>query len=312
MHTNFFPGLILFLLCLACPKAACPQDTVKIDASRAPRIESLKNSDRDILLRQFDEEVEAAYMALYKGETPAPFFYSYKATEEDTIQTLSARLNIRPSTFAIINGITSADQVLDGKTLLLPTVKGLFVPLGETDSSLEILLQKDTESVEQNKYLCYNIYGRDFAFFAGQDFSSTENAFFLDTALVLPVKNYVISSRFGTRTNPFGGCSNQFHRGVDLAVPEGSRVYACKSGKITGTGQNRVYGKWIQIDHGSGMTSFYAHLSFIEDGIKKGRIIHSGELIAKSGSSGLVTGPHLHFEIRLNGNAVNPEAYGNF
>ena len=60
------------------------------------------------------------------------------------------------------------------------------------------------------------------------------------------------------------------------------------------------------------MTSFYAHLSAIEEDVAKGKIVRAGDLIARSGSTGQVTGPHLHFEIRLNGAAVDPEAYGNF
>jgi len=97
-----------------------------------------------------------------------------------------------------------------------------------------------------------------------------------------------------------------------MAVPEGSNVFACKSGTVKGLGESSVYGKWLQIDHGRGMTSFYAHLSSIQENAKKGALVRAGELIAKSGSTGQVTGPHLHFEIWLNGKSVDPAAYGNF
>lgn len=291
---------------------------IKISAERIPQIESIETRDRDFIFAQYTAEVAENYKLLYKGEAPAVTFYGYTAKEGDTIQTLSARLNIRPSSWIIINGISGADEKISGRRLILPACKGLFVPdpgVAEAErgrNSLEILLQKTHGILEENNFFCYNIGGRGYLFFPGEDFSPTENAFFLDTSIVLPVRNYFISSRYGERANPFGGGGGQFHRGMDLAVPEGSAVYACKGGTVLGTGENRVYGKWVQIDHGGGMTSFYAHLSFVEAGTKKGRFVRSGALIARSGSTGQVTGPHLHFEIRLNGRAVNPEGYGDF
>ena len=234
---------------------------------------------------------------------------------DDDLFNLAARFCIRYDSFCLINGITGAEERIKGKTLLLPSADGIFVPLEESKnlSALEFLLQKNRlPLLEDTGHLRYNIDGRNFAFFPGEKFSTTERAFFLDTSMQLPVKNYRISSRYGQRANPFGGGKTQFHRGVDMAVPEGSNVFACKSGTVKGRGESSVYGKWLQIDHGRGMTSFYAHLSSIQENAKKGALVRAGELIAKSGSTGQVTGPHLHFEIWLNGKSVDPAAYGHF
>ena len=295
--------------------AYCQNAAIQIQAARAPKINSAKSGDKDFMLKQFDDEVEENRRLAASGKSACPSFYAYQVREGDALLDLASRFCVRYDSFCIVNGIFSADGLDAGKSLLIPTMDGLFVPLDEKKdaSALEILLQKNRLSLlEESPHLRYNIDGKNFAFFPGEKFSATERAFFLDTGLRLPVKGYRISSRYGQRDNPFGGGKVQFHKGVDMAVPEGSNVFACKGGSVLGTGENRVYGKWIQIDHGGGMTSFYAHLSLVQDGIKKGKTVRAGDLIAKSGSSGLVTGPHLHFEIRLNGSPVNPEAYGNF
>lgn len=295
--------------------AYCQNSAIQIQAKKAPRINSLQNSDKDFMLKQFDDEMEENRRLLASGKAAIPSFYAYTVRDGDTLLDLASRLCARYDSFSIVNGIFCADEFIAGKTLLIPTMDGLFVPLEEKSgaSALEILLQKNRlPLLEESPHLRYNIDGKNFAFFPGEKFSSTERAFFLDTGLRLPVKGYRISSRYGQRDNPFGGGKVQFHKGVDMAVPEGSSVFACKGGRVLGCGENRVYGKWIQIDHGGGMTSFYAHLSLVQDGIKRGKVVRAGDLIAKSGSTGQVTGPHLHFEIRLNGSAVNPEAYGNF
>lgn len=288
---------------------------LEINSQRLPKINSTKQLAKDFMLKQFDDEVEQNRRLLAGGKEVQPSFYVYYATNEDTLFKLAGRFCIRYDTFCVLNGITQADSYLSGKALVLPTVDGIFVPLDESKdaSSLEILLQKNrADLLESQGHMRYNIDGKNFAFFPGEKFTTTERAFFLDTSMRLPVKNYRISSRYGQRDNPFKAGMAQFHKGVDMAVPEGSSVFACKGGTVLGTGENAVYGKWIQMDHGGGMTSFYAHLSLIQDGIKKGTIVRAGDLIAKSGSTGQVTGPHLHFEIRLNGAAVDPEAYGNF
>lgn len=311
----FFAALFLAALPLAAPPLSAQEKPIQIQKSKAPQINSLNVRDKDFMLKQFDDEVEQNKRLFTSGKEIFPSFYAYTVNNDDDLFNLAARFCIRYDSFCLINGITGAEEHIKGKTLLLPSADGIFVPLEESKnlSALEFLLQKNRlPLLEDTGHLRYNIDGRNFAFFPGEKFSTTERAFFLDTSMQLPVKNYRISSRYGQRANPFGGGKTQFHRGVDMAVPEGSNVFACKSGTVKGRGESSVYGKWLQIDHGRGMTSFYAHLSSIQENAKKGALVRAGELIAKSGSTGQVTGPHLHFEIWLNGKSVDPAAYGNF
>ena len=311
----FFAAAFLCAAAFAQEERNAQSSVIKIQKSKVPQINSLNVRDKDYMLKQFDDEVEQNKQFFISGKPVLPSFYAYTINNDDDLFNLAARFCIRYDSFCLINGITGAEEYIKGKTLLLPSADGIFVPLEESKnlSALEFLLQKNRLALlEDTSHLRYNIDGKDFAFFPGEKFTTTERAFFLDTSMQLPVKNYRISSRYGQRENPFNGAKTQFHRGVDMAVPNGSNVFACKSGTVSGRGENAVYGKWIQIDHGRGMTSFYAHLSSIQENAQKGTIVRAGELIAKSGSTGQVTGPHLHFEIWLNGKTVDPSAYGNF
>lgn len=110
----------------------------------------------------------------------------------------------------------------------------------------------------------------------------------------------MVTSRYGQRTR-------NFHQGIDLAGSVGSPVYAADGGVVTFTGWNSGYGKLIKIRHDNGYETYYAHLSSIN--VSQGSRVAKGALIGKVGNTGVSTGPHLHFEIRINGKAVNPGSY---
>lgn len=119
-----------------------------------------------------------------------------------------------------------------------------------------------------------------------------------------PTKSVYITSYYGWRTI-FG--SRSFHYGIDLRAAVGTSVYAADGGEITFVGTQNGYGKLIIIRHDNGDLTYYAHLNSFS--VKKGERVYKGQLIAKSGKTGRVTGPHLHFEIRKNGTQVDPMKY---
>jgi murein DD-endopeptidase MepM/ murein hydrolase activator NlpD len=94
------------------------------------------------------------------------------------------------------------------------------------------------------------------------------------------------------------------HGGIDLAAPEGTDVYAVKSGIIMDLGEDQILGKYVIISHENNMVSLYGHLSSIHTNLYA--MVQSGNVIAKVGSTGQSTGPHLHFELRQNGQSRDP------
>ena len=115
-----------------------------------------------------------------------------------------------------------------------------------------------------------------------------------------------ISDRFGLRTHPLTGKRGMMHHGVDIAAPSGAPIYAVSDGTVTFVGDQNGYGKTIMIDHGNGTVSLYAHQSGFAEGIIVGSKVSKGQVIGYVGNTGVSTGPHLHFELRQNGKAINP------
>jgi murein DD-endopeptidase MepM/ murein hydrolase activator NlpD len=128
---------------------------------------------------------------------------------------------------------------------------------------------------------------------------------------VLPVRRPVpagneMSSNFGNRLDPFLGVP-AFHAGIDFRGDTGDPVRATGAGRVVGAGRSGGFGNLVEIDHGHGLTTRYAHLSAIL--VREGQTVAAGQLVGRIGSTGRSTGPHLHYETRVEGEAVNPERF---
>ncbi len=121
----------------------------------------------------------------------------------------------------------------------------------------------------------------------------------------MPVDGY-ISSYFGGRPDPFSGHSER-HTGIDISAPTGTPVHAVAEGMVTFAGVRNGYGDVIEIDHGNGYMTRYAHNSALL--VHPGQRVHIGDVISRAGSTGRSTGSHVHFEVWHLGNVVNPLAY---
>lgn len=155
--------------------------------------------------------------------------------------------------------------------------------------------QKDREKAEKDldKYL-EELAKKNSGYYDGGAFSYP-----------LPENQNILTSKFGWRTYKIWGkwvTSN--HRGIDIACPTGTPIYAGADGKVEISGWNNSYGYYVVISHGSGYTTLYAHNSSLV--AKVGQYVKRGQLIAKSGSTGNSSGPHLHFEISINGKLQDP------
>lgn len=125
---------------------------------------------------------------------------------------------------------------------------------------------------------------------------------------IKPISGGKLTSRFGRRTAPKKGASTN-HKGVDWGIPRGSSIVAASGGTVTKAGWGGGYGYVVYIKHPGGIETRYAHCSKVL--VSAGQTVKQGQRIALSGNTGVSTGPHLHFEVRVNGNPVNPFSYIN-
>lgn len=116
-----------------------------------------------------------------------------------------------------------------------------------------------------------------------------------------------INNEFGFRRNPFGGRTYEFHAGMDIDGERGDLVVAPGAGTVTKAGWQGGYGQMIEVDHGNGLITRYGHLSKLN--VEIGDSITRGQLIGFIGSTGRSTGPHLHYELRLNDHPINPRRF---
>jgi murein DD-endopeptidase MepM/ murein hydrolase activator NlpD len=114
------------------------------------------------------------------------------------------------------------------------------------------------------------------------------------------------TSSFGYRRDPFNGMA-AFHAGIDFTGAYGQPIQAAERGRVSFVGQRQGYGNVVEVDHGNGILTRYAHLSRFA--ARVGDKVTRGQTIAKMGSTGRSTGTHLHFEVRVNGDAVNPRRF---
>jgi murein DD-endopeptidase MepM/ murein hydrolase activator NlpD len=124
--------------------------------------------------------------------------------------------------------------------------------------------------------------------------------------VLAPLPDLIETSTFGAREDPLYG-TLAFHPGIDLRAASGSAVHATAAGKVTVAGWTGGYGNMVEIDHGHGLRTRYGHLSKIE--VTPGEDVTGGQEIGRTGSTGRSTGPHLHYEVRIDGHAVDPTRF---
>lgn len=137
--------------------------------------------------------------------------------------------------------------------------------------------------------------------------SGSKNSTYVGGSFMWPTKATYITSYYGTRKDPITK-KTSMHTGIDIAASKGSNIFASNSGTVIVAGwSSKGYGNYVVIDHGGGKSTLYAHMSKIIT--KKGAKVAQGDVIGLVGSTGWSTGPHLHFEILINGNHTNPMNY---
>jgi murein DD-endopeptidase MepM/ murein hydrolase activator NlpD len=233
---------------------------------------------------------------------------NYTVKNGDTLSGIASAFGIKMDTIISFNNIQNARTISKGTVLSIPDSDGLrhIVKNGESLGIISGLYNVSLYSLIDWNNLETEVL------------SPGQVLFIPNATLALDILNSVlgnvfkmptsgsISSRFGYRSNPFTG-SREFHYGLDIANDLGTPIYSARQGTVIKTGNTSNYGKYVIISHGDGFQTLYAHLSEIL--VTEGKQVPTGYKIALMGNTGYSTGPHLHFAVYKNGDAVDPEIY---
>lgn len=233
---------------------------------------------------------------------------SYTVRAGDSLDRIARRFGLRQDTIISMNGLASQQSIRAGVQLRVPNMDGLNhkVRKGENLSSLTKAYGVDmTKIVDANDLSSGVINAGQTLFIPNARLSSSALRNFYGEKFIWPAKGR-ISSPFGYRANPFTGLRT-YHSAIDIVMSRGTSVKATMDGTVADTGYNSVFGNYVILKHSEGYQSLYAHLDSVA--AKEGSKVSQGTVIGKSGNTGQSTGPHLHFSIFRNGQALDPVKY---
>ncbi len=255
-------------------------------------IRSLSHSDPEI--QRMRSEVTENLRAIADGHTPEIRWRRYRLSDKDTFFKVMARTVLNHDTISSVNRLASLWDLKKGDEWLLPNVRGIAV-YGKRST----VAKKFNREIDD----LIAVPGQEnFWFITGLHFDPAEKEFFSLKAFIHPVAGR-ITSGFGVRKDPFTE-KHKFHKGIDIACSIGTPVVASAEGTVIFAGSKKGYGKTIILEHRNGYRTLYGHLSAYV--VKPGAKVKQGQKIALSGMTGRATGPHLHFEVRRQGQPERP------
>jgi len=238
-------------------------------------------------------------------------YETYRVKSGDMIGFIADEFGVTQDTIISVNNIKQSRLIQPGQYLKIPSMTGIIYTVrksGETPETIAKFYEVDAQKFADANSLALNT-----SLSAGQSFFVPDAELDWVTRQEIngdlfhkPLRaRYWQSSPYGWRDSPFNTGKRTFHGGLDMACAQGTPVYAALDGKVSATGFNATYGNYVIITHHSGYKTLYAHLSAIT--CKKGNFVYTNTMIGRVGSTGMSTGPHLHFTVYKNGKTINPK-----
>lgn len=210
----------------------------------------------------------------------------YKVETGGNLWDIASSYNISVSSIVDTNSLEASDKIKIGQTLILPGVEKIIT--ANADSN--VISKKSTVVKTASK--------------TKVSFSTTQPS---RRGIISPSIGSIIWPVNGPITSGFGNRGNEFHTGIDIGVPTGTHVKAALDGVVAFSGWDGGYGNLVILNNSNGVKTYYAHNSKLL--VKVGQTVSQGKIISISGSTGRSTGPHVHFEIRINNKVVSPFQY---
>ena len=252
--------------------------------------------------------IEAGMLEPESFSKPRTLLYNnYAVQQGDMIGNLAENFGLNQDTLISINGIRNTRRIQIGQVLRVPNQDGIMYTVKRGDT-LQTIAEKQGSDVEAirfaNELFSDTAVSGSVLFIPGARLDWVERQEINGDLFIWPTSGYITSS-YGYRRWPFGGGNvRQFHSGIDIGAPTGAPVRAAMAGRVSSVGWDNVLGNYVVVSHHSGYRTMYGHMSTVR--VKSGAYVGTGERIGDVGSTGLSTGPHLHFTVYKNGVTVNP------
>jgi murein DD-endopeptidase MepM/ murein hydrolase activator NlpD len=240
-----------------------------------------------------------------------PYYTVYRVKRGDVIGHIARDFGVTEDTIINVNNIDNSRALQIDTYLRIPSIPGILYTAAQ-----------DGETVAEvaKKYRAYDVVPENLAAVNGRDIGdalSKGDKLFVPNArldraklqeingdlFLWPLQGFHLTSYWGGRRSPLTG-RREFHNGFDLAAPQGTAVYPARVGRVAAVDFNNTYGTYIILSHDSAYRTLYGHLSKVD--VTVGQWVSRSTVIGRVGSTGLSTGPHLHFTIYKNGRSLNP------
>ena len=256
-----------------------------------------------------DAEIEAD-AAENTNENLEITYQTYRVKSGDMIGFITDAFDVTQDTIISVNNIKQSRLIQPGQYLKIPSMPGIIYTVKKNGETPDTIAQK--YKVNAEKVATVNYLNTDSELKAGTSLFVPDAE--LDWATRQEINGdlfkkplharYWLSSNYGWRNSPFNAGARTFHGGIDMAVSAGTPIYAALDGTVTAVGYNATYGNYVIITHHSGYKTLYGHMK--STACRKGNFVYTNTVIGYVGSTGMSTGPHLHFTVYKNGKTINP------
>lgn len=237
-------------------------------------------------------------------------YQTYRVKSGDMIGFIADAFDVTQDTIISVNNIKQSRLIQPGQYLKIPSMPGIIYTVkknGETPAAIAEKYKVNAEKCASANYVSLDT-----------ELKSGTSLFIPDAELDWATRQeingdlfkkplharYWLSSNYGWRNSPFNAGARTFHGGIDMAVSQGTPIYAALDGTVTAVGYNATYGNYVIITHHSGYKTLYGHMK--STACRKGNFVYTNTVIGYVGSTGMSTGPHLHFTVYKNGKTINP------
>lgn len=314
---GFCAGVFLTCLLITARRPDSRHGVGGLETSAEPEYEEslsslLADVEKDIAAADSVEEASLADAGLKDLDSSIITYQTYRVKAGDMIGFIADAFDVTQDTIISVNNIKQSRLIQPGQYLKIPSMPGIIYTVKKNGETPVTIAEK--YKVNAEKCALANNVSLDSELKAGISLFVPEAE--LDWATRQEINGdlfkkplhvrYWLSSNYGWRNSPFNAGARTFHGGIDMAVAQGTPIYAALDGTVTATGYNATYGNYVIITHHSGYKTLYGHLSSIT--CRKGNFVYTNTIIGRVGSTGMSTGPHLHFTVYKNGKTINPMA----